>query len=243
MVRVLVCDDDKDFLEDLYGKVKDILDKKEIRAKVHKFQTMGEISDQMLSSCDIAFLDVDYNNQSYNGMDIARRLRNFRRDAIIIFVTNFIEYAPEGYEVQAFRYILKRNIKTELEPYLSQAFAHLNASRETMKIQVNGECIDLLIDDVLYMEVVQHNVTVYVQRPGVQNGVKSYMIYSSLTDIEQGLTERGFLRIHKSYLVNMRHIVKFQSKAALLDNGTTLRVGEKSYSENKKKYLLWRDNH
>ncbi len=71
---------------------------------------MEEISTQILSSADIAFLDVDYSGKNYNGMDIARKLRSLRKDTVIIFVTNFIEYAPEGYEVQAFRYILKREI-------------------------------------------------------------------------------------------------------------------------------------
>ena len=237
MIRVLICDDDPLFLDSLYDAVVGLLSEKQIRSKVNKFQFMEEISDQMMASCDIAFLDVDYNAKNYTGMDIARRLRHFRKDAIIIFVTNFIEYAPEGYEVQAFRYILKRNLQSELKLYLQQALDQLNTSREMLKIQVNGEYIDLPIEDVLYMEVMQHNVTVYVRKGKI---VKSYDIYSSLSDLEERLAERGFLRIHKSILANMRRITKFQSKAAVLDNGTTLRVSEKGYAENKKKYLLWK---
>ena len=87
------------------------------------------------------------------------------------------------------------------------------------------------------MEVMQHNVTVYVRKG---KSVKSYEIYSSLSELEERLADRGFLRIHKSILVNLRRITKFQSKAAVLDNGTTLRVSEKGYAENKKKYLLWK---
>lgn len=237
MIRVLICDDDALFLDSLYDSVAAFLDNKQVKAKLHKFQFLEEISDQMMSSCDIAFLDIDYNARNYTGMDIARRLRQFRKDAIIIFVTNFIEYAPEGYEVQAFRYILKRNLQSELKLYLQQAIDQLNTSRETVKIQVNGEYIDLPIENVLYMEVMQHNVTVYVRKG---KSVKSYEIYSSLSDLEERLADRGFLRIHKSILVNLRRITKFQSKAAVLDNGTTLRVSEKGYAENKKKYLLWK---
>lgn len=240
MIRVLLCDDDPVFLKELYAEVADFLQRQEIKAKVHPFQSMEEISDQMLSSCDIAFLDVDYQAKSYTGMDIARRLRQFRKDAIIIFVTNFIEYAPEGYEVQAFRYILKRSLHAELEPYLHQAIAQLNTARETIKIQLNGELIDLNVEDVLYMEVMQHNVTVHVRKDPTGTGEKNYEIYSSLTELEEKLAHRGFLRIHKSFLVNMRRITRFQSKAALLDNGVTLRVSEKAYAENKKTYLLWK---
>ena len=237
MIRVLICDDDALFLDSLYDSVAAFLDDKQVKAKLHKFQFLEEISDQMMASCDIAFLDIDYNARNYTGMDIARRLRQFRKDAVIIFVTNFIEYAPEGYEVQAFRYILKRNLQSELKLYLQQAIDQLNTSRETVKIQVNGEYIDLPIEDVLYMEVMQHNVTVYVRKG---KSVKSYEIYSSLSELEERLADRGFLRIHKSILVNLRRITKFQSKAAVLDNGTTLRVSEKGYAENKKKYLLWK---
>ena len=237
MIRVLICDDDALFLDSLYDSVAAFLDDKQVKAKLHKFQFLEEISDQMMASCDIAFLDIDYNARNYTGMDIARRLRQFRKDAVIIFVTNFIEYAPEGYEVQAFRYILKRNLQSELKLYLQQAIDQQNTSRETVKIQVNGEYIDLPIEDVLYMEVMQHNVTVYVRKG---KSVKSYEIYSSLSDLEERLADRGFLRIHKSILVNLRRITKFQSKAAVLDNGTTLRVSEKGYAENKKKYLLWK---
>ena len=240
MVKVLICDDDIFALDNLYSEVSLVFQKLGIKAKVCKFQAMAEISDQMLSGCDIALLDIDYNDQNYNGLDIAKRLRQFRKDAVIIFVTNFIEYAPEGYEVQAFRYILKRNLQSELKLYLQQAIDQLNTSRETIKIQVNGEYIDLPIEDVLYMEVMQHNVTVYVRKGWTGNCIKTYEIYSSLSDMEEQLAERGFLRIHKSILVNMRRIAKFQSKVAVLDNGTTLRVSEKGYAENKKKYLLWK---
>lgn len=241
MIRVLLCDDDGEFLNQLYVEVNCILDAIGIRAKVHKFSALEEISDQMLSGCDIAFLDIDYNDKNYNGIDIAKRLRQFRRDTIIIFVTNFIEYAPEGYEVQAFRYILKRRLKYDLELYITQAIAQLNTSREMVKIQINGEMIDLPIEDILYMEVQQHNVTVYVRKDA--GGVKTYSVYSTLSELEDQLKQRGFLRIHKSFLVNMRRLSRFQSKEAVLDNGTVIRVGEKNYSENKKKYLLWKGSH
>lgn len=129
MIRVLICDDDEAFLNSMYDSVAAFLEEKQVKAKLHRFQYMEEISDQMMASCDIAFLDIDYNARNYTGMDIARRLRQFRKDAIIIFVTNFIEYAPEGYEVQVFRYILKRNLQSELKLYLQQAIDQLNTSR------------------------------------------------------------------------------------------------------------------
>ena len=59
-------------------------------------------------------------NEEYTGIDLARALRRVNDHAFIFFVTNFIEYAPAGYEVQAFRYILKRDMGEVLERYIMQ---------------------------------------------------------------------------------------------------------------------------
>lgn len=240
MLRVLICDDDLAMLDKLKADVESIFRATDAKAKIHTFLDASQISNQILSSCDIALLDVDFEHKAYNGMDIARRLRNMRKDAVIIFVTNFIEYAPEGYEVQAFRYVLKKDFETDIKDYLIQALEHLQSTKKTLKIQVNGEIIDLLLDHTLYFEVQQHNITVYVQKDDTGKSVKTYCFYASLSELEHRLEKQGFLRIHKSYLVNMKHLKKFQCREAMLDNGTILRVGEKSYAEKKKQYLLWK---
>lgn len=243
MLRVIICDDDYILLKKIEEQIRLIFDGSEIKVKIHAYSDIDQISPQILSSADIVLLDIDFPDSIHNGMDIARTLRESRKDSVIIFITNFIEYAPEGYEVQAFRYILKRDLDTELTPYIHQAIDQICTAKETMKIQVNGEIIDLLLDDILFWEVQQHNVTVHIKRDIYGKNIKTYNIYTSLSDLEQQLEPHGFLRIHKSYLVNMKHISKFQCREATLDNGLTLRVGEKSYAENKKKYLLWKGWH
>lgn len=240
MLRILICDDDIEMLNRIKAIAEDGFLGLDIKTKIHTYTDASQISNQILSSCDIALLDIDFESEKYNGMDVARNLRMVRKDAIIIFITNFIEYAPEGYEVQAFRYVLKRDIDFELREYILQAIEQLQSRNETFKIQVNGEIIDLTLESILYMEVQQHNVTAYVCKEQSGKNLKKYCFYASLSDLEGRLESLGFLRIHKSYLVNMRHLIKFQCRQAVLDNGIVLRVGEKGYAEKKKQYLLWK---
>ncbi len=237
-LSILICDDDILMINTMQSIVESVLDETHMRARIHTFTDASNISDQLLSVCDIALLDIDFDGASYNGMDVARRLRTLRSDTVIIFVTNFIEYAPEGYEVQAFRYILKRDLQTGLKSVLPLALKQLN--QETLPIHVNGEIIKVRLDDILYLEVQQHNVTVVTQIMTPQRKPKEYCFYAVLSDLEERLEPLGFLRIHKSYLVNMKHLKKFQCREATLDNGMTLRVSEKSYAENKQKFLLWK---
>lgn len=240
MYRVLICDDDPIALDKIAELVEKVFLSTNIKVKIHKFTKAEDISPVVFTSCDIALLDIDFESSTYNGMDIARTLRQVREKAVIIFITNFLEFAPEGYEVRAFRYVLKRQIEHQLKTSLLQAIEELQVSKDTFKIQIYGEIIDLILEDVLYFEVHQHNVTAYVKKDRKGKVVKEYSFYYSLSELEQQLEHRGFLRIHKSFLVNMQHLTKFQCREALLDNGTSLRVGEKSYAENKRKYMLWK---
>lgn len=240
MIGILICDDDLVFLERMHTFVAAFFRSKNIKVKIYTYLDAQKISPQIYKSVDIALLDVDFENECYNGMDIARLLRTYRKDSVIIFVTNFIEYAPEGYEVQAFRYILKRQLDSDLFQYLTLAISQLKCVRDTIKFQVNGEIFDVPLVDVLYLEVCQHNVTIFLKTGQSSKPHKAYSFYATLTDLEVQLSNRGFLRIHKSYLVNMQHITKFQCREVILSNGRSLRVSEKNYAENKKKYLLWK---
>lgn len=238
MLSILICDDDISMVDKICTVTETILRNADKKAKIYTFTDAATISDQILAGCDIVLLDIDFEEVDYNGMDVARRLRSLRSDTVIIFVTNFIEYAPEGYEVQAFRYVLKRDVQADLNAILPLALKQLN--KETLPIQVNGEIIKIALEDILYLEVQQHNVTVVTTKLTPERKPKEYNFYATLSELEERLEPLGFLRIHKSYLVNMKHLKKFQCREATLDNGMTLRVGEKSYAENKQKYLLWK---
>lgn len=240
MIRILICDDDNAFSSKLQMRIEILLAKKNLKAKIHTYESMEKIGDPILRSCDIAFLDIDFANNNYTGLDIARKLRFMRSDAVIIFVTNYIEYAPEGYEVQAFRYSLKSDIFEKLENYLQLSITKLQSSREKFKIQVNGEIIDIPIEDILYVESQLHTVTLVVQKDKYGKHLKEYTCYAAIGELEKQLTPLGFLRVHKSYLVNMKYIKKYQCREIQLTNNTVIRASVKNYREQKEKYLLWK---
>ena len=240
MMRIIICDDDPLFLAKMNSSVEQLLNAAGQKAKIHAFSDWEKIGEPILSSCDIALLDIDFAKTGYTGIDIAKRIRTVRPDAIIIFITNYIDFAPDGYEIAAFRYILKSQIKEKLPKYLSQAIIHLQRTCKTMKIQINGEIIDIRLKDILYMESDQHTVLVhfYINVPSRQ--IKTYRFYDSLSNLEKRFESLGFLRIHKSFLVNIDYIQRYHCRGAILTNGTELRVSEKNYSNQKEKYLLWK---
>ena len=105
MINILICDDDSSFAARLKNLSEQYFSVHGIPAAVSAFSDAEEIGSETFASCDIALLDIDYVSKPYNGLDVARRLRAVRKDAVLIFITNYVEYAPEGYEVRAFRYL------------------------------------------------------------------------------------------------------------------------------------------
>ncbi len=232
-IRVLLCDDDPEFLSVFRDDIIAAFAKLNLKADLSTFRSAESIPEGLLGSCDMAFFDIDFEGEDYNGIDIARRLRVVNKKAIIFFVTNFIDYAPAGYEVQAFRYILKRDRNDVLERYILQATEQMADEREFLNISDGDEELEFPLDDIFYLEVLNHEVIIHRKEV-------AHSLYVSLSSLEESLEKCGFLRIHNSYLVNMRYVQKYRSRECILTDGTVLPASERNYSAQKQKYLLWK---
>lgn len=242
MLRILICDDDQAQLNYLRDRIRTLCDQNSTAAIIHSFDDAGSIPQQLLRDHDIAFLDIDFREKGYNGIHIAKELRQANQDSVIIFVTNYIEYAPEGYEVQAFRYLLKSETDSKLERYLLDAVTKSQEQQEKITFTISGEPITIALRDILYIEAQAHNAVIHICAKK-DSSSDHLRIYSSLKKLETQLSSKGFLRIQKSFLANMRRMKRFQSTGAELDNGIVLPVSPKTYAQRKAQYLLWKGGH
>ena len=232
-IHILLCDDDKDFLQQLTDVVTGQPLPPGISACVTKSAHPAAITDQQLSQYQILFLDIDMDERS--GMDIARRVRELHLDTILIFVTNYPEFSIEGYEVRAFRYLLKQEMQQKLPLYFRDALAEIPHGKKELRFSVNAEPYRVAYKDLLYLESRQRTVVLHTENP--LQGEDRF--YAKLEDLENELASDGFLRIQKSYLVNMAYLQSFQSTSAVLTVGQTLPVGARSYRDNKQKFVRW----
>lgn len=232
-IKIMLCDDDPVFLKALHSELDRIFVKLNMKSEITVFDNPVSIMPEQKSVCDVVFLDIDFDSEDRNGIDIARSLREVNSHALIFFVTNYIDYAPAGYEVQAFRYILKRDMGEVLERYILQALESMAEEQVYLRLRDKEQTIDLPLEQISYIEVLDHYVSIHA-------GSNTYTLGATLSGMESEMEGHGFLRIHKSYLVNMVHIRKFRSRECLLTSGMTLAVSEKNYSQQKKKYLLWK---
>ena len=231
-IRVLVCDDDKKFVQDMVERLKELTADRPIC--ITGCSTPEKLTDQFLSDFQIMFLDIDMGN--YNGLEIARRVRKLHLDTVLIFVTHYMEYSPEGYEVKAFRYLLKANIEEKLPRYLNEAIREAQSHADRLLFAVNGQPCAIKYDDILYLESSKRLIYLHL----IDEQKENKCFYAVMAELEEQLALAGFLRVHKSYLVNMRYIEKLNYNGVVLVNKEELPISQKRYSEIKALHLQWR---
>ena len=233
MLNILICDDDPGFASALSQKIATLPDYSPRTMRIRCLSETGEILREDFSSCDILFLDIDMGE--VNGIDLARKMRRKRPDVMLIFVTNFLEFAPEGYEVNAFRYLAKAELDHRLPQYFSDALTLCHERQSEVDIICIGESVPIVVQSLVYVESIDHVQCIHLC------GVSKDTLLTRMTmaQLEKLLVPHGFLRIHRSYLVNMAYLQQLQSTGAELTIGGSLPVGARSYRENKSKFIKW----
>ena len=158
-MRILVCDDDAAFAGQLAEKIEAIVKPQMPRSAVNCATDAAQLRALPLAKYDLAFLDIDMG--PLNGVDLARRLHELRPDMLLIFVTNYVEYSLQGYEVQAFRYLLKAEMPQKLERYVQQALTAYRKTRDTVRIFCDGEDVELQPQQILYAEMSARKVCLH----------------------------------------------------------------------------------
>lgn len=148
---------------------------------------------------DVVLLDIIMPGLS--GMAIAKELRRCDARVNLVFITTSLDYAIEGYEVQAKRYLLKPVNKKVLFDLLDDIAQNHDPNREGVVVKTTAGLHRLDVDDIIYCEVIGHFVYYHMKTGRVHEE------RSSLEKLKEGLLcRREFMQPHRSFIVNMRYV-------------------------------------
>lgn len=233
-MNIAICDDETSFTNELEFEIRNIASRKDLIVSIRKFSFSKLLLAADLSDCDVVFLDIDM--PAPNGLEAAKTLRESYPDLILVFVTGWIEYAPAGYRVNAFRYLLKKNLTNELSLCLDEIQEKLSEDATLITISTRDRTIEVAVRNILYFEgTPRRSVLLHMKQTKVP-----IECIGKLADYDQRLCENGFLRLQKSYLANMDNIEKLRNYYAVMTDGSNLKVSERQYSQVCKKYLMWK---
>ena len=212
-MRIAVCDDEELFRIEF----KSVLDKVLINAEydIDTFSGGSSLYEAFLKNpFDLVFLDIEM--PGIDGITLAKRLRAVSENVQIVFLTSHIEYALEGYEVNALRYLVKPVDMNKLSEVLKYIQDKKNNSRQIM-IKQEGEDIVIDISDIIYMESMDKNVRIVTSK-------SEYITRYNISDYEEELKNSDFLRIHRGYLISLSKVKKIVKNDVVMDGDISLPV-------------------
>lgn len=206
---IVICEDDLLQREYLAHCLSQILKDKEVDYRIIEFSSGEELLDNYPDKIDILFLDIQMNKIS--GMDTARKIREFDNNVEIVFTTAILDYIHEGYEVRAYRYLLK---PIDYESILKHTYACIDElinKKDTIAIKDKSQTAIIQINNILYVEVLRKEITVYTEED-------KYLFKKSMKSVENKLLKKDFFRCHKSYLINLKKVKSFKNDMVIINS-------------------------
>lgn len=232
-MRIIICDDNYSYATLLHDKIIDYFAKIDKICVCEVFCNPQMLLKADLSTAHVIFLDVDM--PELNGIETARKLRESYPDIFIVFITVWIEYAPDGYYVNAFRYLLKQRLESELPMCLEAIRDKLSKSQEHLQFQGSTAPFEIALHDILYFEGSSYRM---VRLHTIGGNILEFR--GKLADIEKSMSTKGFLRIQNSFIVNMQYLIKIKGYQAHMKDGTTLKTATRNYAEICNRFLIWK---
>lgn len=222
MYTIFLCDDIQETLDEYASLIKTIAEKNQIQVRISSFssgeQLLFHLSDSP-GQADIIYMDIMMHH--LNGIETARRLRDSGCQSEIIFLTTSDEYVFEAFDVTPVQYLLKGETTLErFERVFLQAIAKIHKKGSDIFLcESQGVQKVLSVSSISFFEITKRIVTVHY------NGMEKFSFYSSMENIENQLSGKGFVRVHRSYIVNLSYIVMFQQNALCLKTGAVVPLG------------------
>lgn len=234
MINIAICDDSEEDLKIISTFVSKSIEELNIAFKIAAFNEGQDLIEHMRSgkeNFDIVFLDI-YMKAS-QGINIAKEIREFDKECKIIFITCSHEHAIDSYEVRAVYYILKPINEEKLNIAIKLAIEELNKENKHIVIMNKKGSYKILYKDILYAESKARIINIYLKSQEV------ITFYSKLEDFLQKLQDERFLQSHKSFIVNMDHILRIEDKLIFMVNKTNIPISSANMSKIKEMYFKY----
>ena len=219
MFDIAICDDDNSFA----GGLEETLCRMEktygLKFEIDVYQDGCSLVKEVMSGKRYDIICMDIQMKEMDGVEAARQIRKLDRVVELIYVTSYDSYMKEVFEVTPSGFIVKPLDQKEFETTFCRVMRTVIGQDAYYRFRYKKEEYKLLIRNILYFTS-DLRKTYIVEEGG------RYMEYRKLNDISKNLGQENgrFVRIHKSYLVNYRHIVRFSYDTVKLSNGEVLPV-------------------
>ena len=177
MYRLAICDDNQADVSYLQALLEKWAESAQTSLKIESYPSAEAFLFQYEEdkSFDLLLLDIEMGRMS--GVELARRLRRENRRVQIVFITGYMEYIGEGYDVEALHYLLKPVTQEKLCSVLDRAAERLKSKEKELCLSLPGAVVRVALCEIRYLEVQRNYVTIY--------GEEAYTVKRTLNELEE----------------------------------------------------------
>lgn len=244
MLKLALCDDDSLIMSKLQDLLQTNFSKHNCEIEVEKFNNgkiLIESIEKKKKNYDVILLDIEM--PSIDGFAVAQRLRQLSDNFILMFTTNLDNEAPRGYQYQAFRFILKKQLERDVAEAVNAIISQKKdalADNEgvTFKYKYINDFDYITVNkaDIFYFELKERRAFLKTIHAEYELLVKPLSEYKKL------LNSDAFLIVNRTYLINMRHIRDIKGDFIQLDDNSSVCMGYSKATKAavRKEYMLYK---
>ena len=223
MITVAICDDENTIVAQLERTLIDVLTALQVKYEIDVYFS-GETllkATQAGAQYEMIFLDIEFSTEKLNGVDIGKRLREYRQDdrTAIIYISWEMKYAMELFDIRPWHFLIKPLNPAKVERVVRSYFDLSGRLASYFTYNVGHAIHKAQIKDILYLESSGRKLIIHLA-----DGRKDEFYGSLKKEYKNQLMQFDFLFIHASYIVNFDYIANLKGNEIILLNGAVLPV-------------------
>ncbi len=235
MIKIAIIDDNIDDIKSLKNCLLDFINEKKdlsLKFDVIEFTDPKAFLSSEIKNYNLIFLDIEM--PSINGLDLAKKIREKNDSVALVFITNMAQYALNGYEVNAIDFMVKPLNYFDFSLKFKKIIKYIERNYDYSLTIKNGEndLIRFNTNEIIYVEIFSHYLLFHLK----DNVIK---VRGTMNDIEEKLSAFSFVRIAKSFLINLKYIKNIKGEKVILSDDTELSISRLRKTEFMNKFYKY----
>jgi len=215
MINFVICDDEGAERQYLTTLIRKWASSHNIELKIREFESAEAFLFQYEDDKPADILLLDIQMKEMDGVTLAKRIRARDKEVQIIFVTGYMDYISDGYDVEALHYLLKPVTEEKFFAILNRAKEKLKRNQFALTVTHMGTTARIPFYQIRYLEVRHNHVTIFAD--------EEYVAKTTLGELEKELAKDDvFFRVGRSYIVNLRLVKKCTKTEICLAGGQVI---------------------
>ena len=232
MRKIVICDDNSAILKELKSQVIQCIEEP---VQVEVFSEPEEMKRYIQSGARVDILLLDIILEDEDGIMLAKEIRDGWPDIRIVFITGYLEQAKRVFLAGPVYFLIKPISQENLKQVLENVLLEMKKDeKQYITLQTKNGIYKVDLKEIFYIESRVRVLLVHMDR-----GIET--VYMKMDDFAEMLPDT-YLRVHKSFLVNMDRICHFSSKDVELENDERIPVSRTCYKEAKIRFLEYCGN-